>query len=135
MADERKRLTVPDLKTRKKANEKVVMVSIPDYPSAVWAERAGIDIAAVGDSLGMVVQGLTTTIPVSMDEMAYHCRCVARGHSDRGHCRQDDQRCDRRQPADAGHRIIDALALYGEDGDHGEVHDPRRGQATPGHHP
>jgi hypothetical protein len=45
MADERKRLTVPDLVARKKANEKVVMVSIPDYPSAVWAERASIDIA------------------------------------------------------------------------------------------
>ena len=52
MAEERKRLTVPDLKARKKVKEKVVMVSIPDFPSAVWAERAGIDIAAVGDSLG-----------------------------------------------------------------------------------
>jgi hypothetical protein len=40
MDEERKRLTVPDLKARKKAKQKVVMVSIPDYPSAVWAERA-----------------------------------------------------------------------------------------------
>ena len=57
MAEERKKLTVPDLRARKKAGEKVVMASIPDYPSAVWAERAGIDIAAVGDSLGMVSYG------------------------------------------------------------------------------
>ena len=53
MAEERKKLTVPDLAERKKSGQKVVMASIPDYPSAVWADRAGIDIAAVGDSLGM----------------------------------------------------------------------------------
>ena len=50
MTEARKRLTVPDLMAKKQANEKVVMASIPDFPSAVWAERAGIDIAAVGDS-------------------------------------------------------------------------------------
>jgi 3-methyl-2-oxobutanoate hydroxymethyltransferase len=42
-------------------------------------DEAGVDMVLVGDSLGMVVQGLTTTIPVTLDEMAYHCRCVARG--------------------------------------------------------
>lgn len=46
MAEERKKLTVPDLVLKKRAGEKVVMASIPDYPTAVWAERAGIDIAA-----------------------------------------------------------------------------------------
>ena len=46
MAEERKKLTVPDLAERKKSGQKVVMASIPDYPSAVWADRAGIDIAA-----------------------------------------------------------------------------------------
>src|SRR5881394_2310830 len=64
MAEERKKLTVPDLAARKKAGEKVVMASIPDYPSAVWAERAGIDIAAVGDSLGMVSYGYANTLPL-----------------------------------------------------------------------
>ena len=64
MPEERKKLTVPDLAQRKKAGEKVVMASIPDYPSAVWAERAGIDIAAVGDSLGMVSYGFPNTLPV-----------------------------------------------------------------------
>ena len=76
---ERKKLTVPDLAARKKAGEKVVMASIPDYPSAVWAERAGIDIAAVGDSLGMVSYGFSNTLPVTMDMMIQHCQAVRRG--------------------------------------------------------
>jgi 3-methyl-2-oxobutanoate hydroxymethyltransferase len=79
MAEERKRLTVPDLMARKKANEKVVMVSIPDYPSAVWAERAGIDIAAVGDSLGMTNYGHPNTLPVTVDMMIQHAKAVRRG--------------------------------------------------------
>ncbi|HET9586901.1 MAG TPA: 3-methyl-2-oxobutanoate hydroxymethyltransferase, partial [Bradyrhizobium sp.] len=79
MAEERKRLTVPDLMARKKANDKVVMVSIPDYPSAVWAERAGIDIAAVGDSLGMTNYGHPNTLPVTVDMMIQHAQAVRRG--------------------------------------------------------
>ena len=79
MAEERKRLTVPDLALRKKAGEKVVMASIPDYPSAVWAERAGIDIAAVGDSLGMVSYGFANTLPVTIDMMIAHAQAVRRG--------------------------------------------------------
>ena len=79
MPEERKRLTVPDLAARKKAGEKVVMASIPDYPSAVWAERAGIDIAAVGDSLGMVSYGFPNTLPVTIDMMIAHAQAVRRG--------------------------------------------------------
>ena len=79
MPEERKKLTVPDLAARKKAGEKVVMASIPDYPSAVWAERAGIDIAAVGDSLGMVSYGLPNTLPVTIDMMIAHAQAVRRG--------------------------------------------------------
>ena len=79
MADERKKLTVPDLRLRKKAGEKVVMASIPDYPSAIWAERAGIDIAAVGDSLGMVSYGHPNTLPVTVDMMIAHAQAVRRG--------------------------------------------------------
>jgi len=79
MAEERKKLTVPDLAVRKKAGEKVVMASIPDYPSAVWAERAGIDIAAVGDSLGMVSYGFPNTLPVTIDMMIQHAQAVRRG--------------------------------------------------------
>jgi len=79
MAEERKKLTVPDLALRKKAGEKVVMASIPDYPSAVWAERAGIDIAAVGDSLGMVSYGFANTLPVTIEMMIAHAQAVRRG--------------------------------------------------------
>jgi 3-methyl-2-oxobutanoate hydroxymethyltransferase len=55
------------------------MASIPDYPSAVWAERAGIDIAAVGDSLGMVSYGFPNTLPVTIDMMIAHAQAVRRG--------------------------------------------------------
>ena len=79
MTEERKRLTVPDLRAKKKAGEKVVMVSTPDFPSAVWAERAGIDIAAVGDSLGMTNYGHSNTLPVTVDMMIAHAQAVRRG--------------------------------------------------------
>lgn len=79
MTEERRKLTVPDLAARKKAGEKVVMASIPDYPSAVWAERAGIDICGVGDSLGMVSYGFPNTLPVTVDMMIEHCKAVRRG--------------------------------------------------------
>jgi 3-methyl-2-oxobutanoate hydroxymethyltransferase len=55
------------------------MASIPDYPSAVWAERAGIDIAAVGDSLGMVSYGLPNTLPVTIGTMIARAQAVRRG--------------------------------------------------------
>jgi 3-methyl-2-oxobutanoate hydroxymethyltransferase len=79
MAEERKKLTVPDLAERKKSGQKVVMASIPDYPSAVWADRAGVDIAAVGDSLGMVSYGFENTLPVTIDMMVAHAQAVRRG--------------------------------------------------------
>jgi 3-methyl-2-oxobutanoate hydroxymethyltransferase len=79
MAEERKKLTIPDLALKKKAGEKVVVLSTPDYPSAVWAERAGIDIAAVGDSLGMVSYGYANTLPVTIDMMIQHAQAVRRG--------------------------------------------------------
>ncbi|HEX9275269.1 MAG TPA: 3-methyl-2-oxobutanoate hydroxymethyltransferase [Casimicrobiaceae bacterium] len=79
MSEERKKLAVPDLRLRKQAGQKVVMASIPDYPSATWAERAGIDIAAVGDSLGMVSYGHPNTLPVTVDMMIQHAQAVRRG--------------------------------------------------------
>jgi 3-methyl-2-oxobutanoate hydroxymethyltransferase len=79
MTEEHKKLTVPDLIARKRAGEKVVMASIPDYPTAVWAERAGIDICAIGDSLGMVSYGYANTLPVTVDMMIEHCLAVQRG--------------------------------------------------------
>src|SRR4051812_31357881 len=73
-----KKVTTPDLRARK-GGEKIVMVTAYDYTMARLADDAGMDAVLVGDSLGMVVQGLSTTIPVTLEEMAYHCRVVARG--------------------------------------------------------
>ena len=73
-----KKVTVPDLRARK-GGEKIAMVTAYDYTMARLADEAGVDMVLVGDSLGMVVQGLATTVPVTLDEMAYHCRAVARG--------------------------------------------------------
>ncbi len=55
------------------------MVTAYDFTMARLVDEAGVDMVLVGDSLGMVVQGLSTTLPVSLDEMTYHCRAVARG--------------------------------------------------------
>ena len=79
LSEERKKLTVPDLKEAKQAGRKLVMASIPDYPSAVWAERAGLDILGIGDSLGMVSYGFSNTLPVTVDMMIQHCQAVRRG--------------------------------------------------------
>lgn len=73
-----KKVTVPDLRARK-SGEKIAMVTAYDYTMARLVDEAGVDMVLVGDSLGMVVQGLSTTLPVTLDEMAYHCRAVARG--------------------------------------------------------
>jgi 3-methyl-2-oxobutanoate hydroxymethyltransferase len=73
-----RKVTVPDLRARK-GGEKIAMVTAYDYTMARLVDEAGVDMVLVGDSLGMVVQGLATTIPVTLDEMAYHCRAVARG--------------------------------------------------------
>jgi 3-methyl-2-oxobutanoate hydroxymethyltransferase len=73
-----KKVTVPDLRARK-SGEKIAMVTAYDFTMARLVDEAGVDMVLVGDSLGMVVQGHTSTIPVTLDEMAYHCRAVARG--------------------------------------------------------
>ena len=73
-----KKITVPDLRGRK-GGTKIAMVTAYDFTMARLVDEAGTDMVLVGDSLGMVVQGLSTTLPVSLDEMAYHCRAVARG--------------------------------------------------------
>lgn len=76
---EKKKLSIPDLLARKAADEKVVMASVYDYLTAQWAERGGIDICAVGDSLGMIAYGHPNTLPMTVDQMIEHTRAVKRG--------------------------------------------------------
>src|SRR3989442_5602014 len=67
--------TIRDMKT-----ERVLIVSVTayDYPTARLADEAGVDLILVGDSLGMVVLGYESTIPVTMSEMAHHLKAVVR---------------------------------------------------------
>ncbi|MGH7893124.1 MAG: 3-methyl-2-oxobutanoate hydroxymethyltransferase [Candidatus Binatia bacterium] len=74
-----KRVTVPDIGRMKAAGERVTMVTAYDWTFARLLDEAGVDMLLVGDSLGMVVQGHDTTLPVTLDEMVYHTRMVARG--------------------------------------------------------
>ncbi|MEW5866149.1 MAG: 3-methyl-2-oxobutanoate hydroxymethyltransferase [Bacillota bacterium] len=71
--------TVLDFLDMKKKGEKITFLTAYDYPVASFAEKAGIDMLLVGDSLGMVVYGLPGTVPVTMDEMIIHSRAVRRG--------------------------------------------------------
>ncbi len=76
-----KRVTVPELRARKEQGPKIAMLTAYDATMARLLDEAGADVLLVGDSLGMVVQGLTNTLPVTVDEICYHGRAVARGTS------------------------------------------------------
>jgi len=80
-APERKPVTVPGLLAMKTQGQRIVMLTAYDASFAWQLEMAGIDIALVGDSLGMVVQGHRSTLPVTLDHMVYHTAAVARGLS------------------------------------------------------
>lgn len=75
------RISITDLKAKKKRGDHIVMMTCYDYPSARILEDAGVDILFIGDTLGMVVLGYDTTIPVTMDEMLHHTKAVVRGSS------------------------------------------------------
>jgi 3-methyl-2-oxobutanoate hydroxymethyltransferase len=75
---ERRKLTAYDVRQRK-GGEKLSMIALYDYPFARLAESAGVDLLLVGDSLGMVVQGHDSTLPVTLDDVVYHTRAVRRG--------------------------------------------------------
>ena len=78
-APKRKPVTVPGLRAMKKRGEKIAVLTCYDASFAAQMEAAGIDVALVGDSLGMVVQGHASTLPVTLDQMVYHVSLVARG--------------------------------------------------------
>jgi 3-methyl-2-oxobutanoate hydroxymethyltransferase len=73
-----KKITSVSIRERKGKGDKIAVVTAYDVAFARLADRAGMDVVLVGDSLGMVVQGLPTTLPVTLDEMIYHSRIVAR---------------------------------------------------------
>ena len=80
-APARKPVTVPGLRAMKAQGQPIVVLTAYDYSFAWQLETAGIDVALVGDSLGMVVQGHASTLPVTLDHMVYHTAAVARGLS------------------------------------------------------
>ena len=73
------RVTVKDIARMKPKGEKIPMLTAYDYTTAKLADEAGVPIILVGDSLGMVVLGYDSTIPVTMEDMLHHIRAVARG--------------------------------------------------------
>ena len=73
------RVTIRDLKELKRRGEKIAMITAYDYTSARIVENSGIPIILVGDSLGQVVLGYDSTVPVTMDEMVHHTKAVVRG--------------------------------------------------------
>lgn len=77
----RRKVTVPDLAVMRERGERIAMITAYDATFAKLVDRAGVDMILVGDSVATVMQGERTTIPVSLDEMAYHVRCVARAQT------------------------------------------------------
>jgi len=73
-----KQVTTRQILKMKQNGEKIAMMTAYDYPTAALLDEAGMDILLIGDSLGMVVQGNTTTLPVTVDDIVYHTRMVAR---------------------------------------------------------
>jgi 3-methyl-2-oxobutanoate hydroxymethyltransferase len=76
-----RKVTVPDLRRMKEAGTKITALTAYDFPFGRLVDEAGADVILVGDTLGMVVQGLETTLPVTVDETIYHCRMVARART------------------------------------------------------
>jgi 3-methyl-2-oxobutanoate hydroxymethyltransferase len=76
---DRKKITIQDIISMKRNGEKISMLTAYDASFAGLLDAAGIDMVLVGDSLGMVLLGYNSTIPVTMDEMLHHCRAASRG--------------------------------------------------------
>lgn len=79
MSDPAKPVTLSTLQALRRRGEKIAVLTAYDAGFARLAEEAGVEVILVGDSLGMVVQGHASTLPVKLAEMSYHTRCAARG--------------------------------------------------------
>lgn len=73
------RITTADIREMHRRGEKITMMTAYDYPSARLVDEAGVDMILVGDTLGMVVLGYDSTLPVTMEDMIHHTRAVMRG--------------------------------------------------------
>ena len=78
MGETRKKVTIKTLQAMKERGEKITWLTAYDYPTAQFAETAGMDMLLVGDSLGMCVYGYEGTIPVTMDQCIVHSEAVCR---------------------------------------------------------
>src|SRR5688500_19876265 len=76
---EGKRMRVPDFAARIRQDEKIILLTAYDATMARLRDRAGVDALLVGDSLGTVILGLDTTLPVTLDAVVHHTRAVVRG--------------------------------------------------------
>ena len=79
MAESTKRIRVPDLIEKKRRGEKIVVLTAYDASMARILDQAGVDVLLVGDSLGNVILGFDTTLPVTLDAMVHHSAAVSRG--------------------------------------------------------
>ncbi len=79
MTPQRRKVRVQTFLEKKQAGEKIVAVTAYDYPTALLVDEAGVDMVLVGDSVGNVVLGYDSTLPVTMEEMRHHVRAVRRG--------------------------------------------------------
>src|SRR6266481_4467400 len=73
------RLTARDIVALKRAGQRIAALTAYDYTSAQMVDAAGVPLILIGDTLGMVIQGEDTTLPVTLDHIIYHARIVARG--------------------------------------------------------
>lgn len=109
---QRKPVTVPALREMKEQGRKITMLTAYDASFAAQLDAAGIDVVLVGDSLGMVVQGQSSTLPVTLEQMIYHTSAVARGLHSALLIADLPFMCDR----DAEHALEAAARLLGEGG-------------------
>jgi 3-methyl-2-oxobutanoate hydroxymethyltransferase len=79
MSEGKRRTTIPSFEALKARGHRVTMITVYDYPFARLVDRSAAELILVGDSLGMVIQGLEHTNPVTLDEIIYHARAVRRG--------------------------------------------------------
>src|SRR5574340_811848 len=97
------RTTLTALQAMRDKDEKIAVLTCYDASFAALLEAQGVDVLLVGDSLGMVLQGHETTLPVSLDDMVYHTACVARGAAQ---ARSEEHTSELQSPKDLVCRLL-----------------------------